>query len=185
MNLVYKHGQRLGFLRREAEGNPMSFVRQQATSNFQPVILTIPQVFAILSRLDVMKRTLVIVIAATALRISEILSLCWHDIDFEKQCIHVRRGYVYGEFDEPKSEVSKAPVALHSVLAEQLPLWRCETPYGKDEDFVFPSFKLKGKKPPAANMLVKNIRRAALGVGITAAPRAFGFHTFRRTLARY
>jgi integrase len=50
-------------------------------------------------------------------------------------------------------------------------------------DFVFPSFKLKGEKPPRANVLVKKLRRAAREMGITALPRAFGFHTLRRTLA--
>jgi len=32
-------------------------------------------------------------------------------------------------------------------------------------------------------MLVKNLRKAAQEVGIIAPARAFGFHTFRRTLA--
>jgi integrase len=183
LSLVFKHGQRLGFLRRGEEGNPMNLVRQRAKGDFHPVILTIPRVFAILSRLDAMNRTLVIVIASTALRISEILALSWQDIDFDAQCIQVRRAYVYGRFGEPKSEASKAPVPLHPILAAQLANWRGETPYAQEHDFVFPSFKLRGTKPPRANMLVKNIRKAALEVGITAAPRAFGFHTFRRTLA--
>jgi len=49
---------------------------------------------------------------------------------------------------------------------------------------VFPSFKLKGTKPPRANMLLSDhLRPAAMKVGVVAQPRAFGFHTFRRTLA--
>ena len=183
LSLVFKHGQRLGFLPRGLEGNPIRFVRQRSKSNFRPVIITIPQVFAIFNRLDGMKRTLVIFAAATALRISEILALHWDDVDFGAQCIHVRRDYVYGQFGEPKSEASHAPVPLHSILAELLTNWRSETPYAKDEDFVFPSFKLKGAKPPRANSLNKNLRKAAAAVGITAPPRTFGFHTFRRTLA--
>ncbi len=183
MSLVFGHGQRLGFLPRGAEGNPIRFVRQRSKGNFQAVIITVPQVFAVFNQLDGMKRTLVIVIAATGLRISEILALRWHDIDFGRQCIQVRRAYVYGRFGEPKSEASQAPVPLHPILAEQLKNWRDETPYAADEDFVFPSFKLRGRKPPRANMLVKNLRKAALEVGITAPARAFGFHTFRRTLA--
>jgi len=53
-----------------------------------------------------------------------------------------------------------------------------------DDDLVFPSLRLKGKKPPVANMLVADhLRVAARKAGVVAPPRAFGFHTFRRTLA--
>jgi integrase len=49
---------------------------------------------------------------------------------------------------------------------------------------VFSSLRLKGKKPPAANMLVADyLRVAARKAGVVAPPRTFGFHTFRRTLA--
>ena len=43
MNLVYKHGQRYGLLPRSDEGNPIHFVRQSSKSDFEPVILTLPQ----------------------------------------------------------------------------------------------------------------------------------------------
>jgi integrase len=73
---------------------------------------------------------------------------------------------------------------LHPLLAAHLLNWRRETPYGQEENLVFPSFKLKGRKPPRANMLLSDhLRPAALKVGVVAPPRAFGFHTFRRTLA--
>ncbi len=129
-------------------------------------------------------RTLVLVCAATALRISEILALQWNDIDFGNQCIHVRRAYVYGQFGKPKSKASKRPVPLHPVLAAHLLNWRRETPYSKQEDLVFPSLRLKGSNPPSANMLLSDyLRPAAASIGIVAPPRVFGFHTFRRTLA--
>jgi integrase len=49
---------------------------------------------------------------------------------------------------------------------------------------VFPSLRLKGTKPPAANMLVSDyLRVAAKKAGVVAPPRSSGFHTFRRTLA--
>jgi integrase len=96
----------------------------------------------------------------------------------------VRRAYVYGKFGKPKSKASKRPVPLHPVLAAHLLNWRRETPYSKEEELVFPSFKLKGKKPPRANMLLSDhLRPAAVKVGVVALPRVFGFHTFRRTLA--
>lgn len=184
MNNVYVHGQRQGFLPRTQDGNPIRFVRQSLASDFEPVILTLPQVLEIFDNLDIMRRTMVLTDAATALRVSEILALQWCDLDFEAQLIRVRRAYVQSRYGPPKSQASKAPVPMHSLLAAHLLAWRRETPYSKAEDLVFPSFRLKGRRPPAANMLVSDyLRVAAKKAGVVAPPRTFGFHTFRRTLA--
>jgi hypothetical protein len=40
MALVYKHAQRVGFLPRTEEANPMRFVRQSTATNFEPIIVT-------------------------------------------------------------------------------------------------------------------------------------------------
>jgi integrase len=184
MNNVYVHGQRQGFLPRTTDGNPIGFVRQSLASDFEPVILTLPQVLDIFDNLDLMRRTMVLTDAATALRVSEVLALKWNDLDFIDHLIQVRRAYVDRRFGPPKSKASKAPVPMHPLLAAHLLAWRKETLYPGDEDFVFPSLRLKGKKPPAANMLVADyLRVAARKAGVVAPPRTFGFHTFRRTLA--
>jgi hypothetical protein len=47
MNNVYVHGQRQGFLPRTTDGNPIGFVRQSLASDFEPVILTLPQLLDI------------------------------------------------------------------------------------------------------------------------------------------
>ena len=45
--------------------------------------------------------------------------------------------------------------------------WREKTPYAKDNDFVFPSTRLKGKKPLSASILVqKYLRPAAVKAGV-------------------
>ena len=159
-------------------------MRQSLVSDFEPVILTLPQVLEILETLDLMRRTMIITDAATALRVSEVLALKWYDLDFTDQLIRVRRAYVERRFGPPKSKASKAPVPMHPLLAAHLLAWRKETLYPNDEDLVFPSLRLKGKRPPAANMLVADyLRVAARKAGVVAPPRTFGFHTFRRTLA--
>jgi len=118
---------------------------------------------------------------ATGLRISEILALRWSDIDVANSCIRVTRAYVYGKFGPPKSKASKKPVPLHPLLAEWLATWRKETTYPANDDLVFPSVRLKGQKPPRANMLVADhLQPAARKAGIT---EPVGFHTLRRTLA--
>ena len=65
---------------------------------------------------------------------------------------------------------------MHTLLAAHLLAWRKETLYPSDNDFVFPSLRLKGKKPPVANMLVADyLRVAARKAGVVAPPRTFGF----------
>jgi integrase len=96
-----------------------------------------------------MRRTMILTDAATALRVSEVLALQWHDLDFEAQLIRVRQAYVERRFVKPKSKASKAPVPMHPLLAAHFLAWRRETPHPAAEDLVFPSLRLKGKRPPA------------------------------------
>jgi len=181
MVAIFKHAQRYGLLPRTQEANPMIFVRQSSVSAYEPVVLTLSQCVDIMANLSGMYRVLVLLLAATGLRISEGLALLWSSIDWGNSCIRVTRAYVYGKFGPPKSKASKRPVPLHPMLAESLRAWRNESPYAADEDLVFPSIRLKGKKPPRANMLVSDhLQPAARRAGI---PNAVGFHTLRRTLA--
>ena len=139
------------------------------------------QCVAILTNLNHMHRVLVLADAATGLRISEILALRWSNVDWEHSCIRITRAYVYGKFGPPKSKASRKPVPMHPLLAALLEQWRKKTPYAGNADFIFPSFRLRGRKPPPANMLVSDhLQSAAQKAGITG---QVGFHTLHRTLA--
>lgn len=148
--------------------------------------MTLPQAFEILLNIPEPRRTLVLSDAATALRVSEILGLMWMDLNFDELVIRVRRAYVWGRFKMPKSKASKAPVPMHPLLAGFLLAWRDKTPYAKEDDFVFPSTRLKGKKPLSASILVqKYLRPAAVKAGVVVEGQKirFGFHNFRHSLA--
>jgi integrase len=186
MNLVYRHGQRYGLIPRDESANPMRWVRQKTTSAYTAIIMSPCQAFEILLNIPEPRRTLVLTDAATALRVSEILGLMWLDLDFEDQVINVRRAYVWGKFKPPKSKASKAPVPMHPLLAGFLMAWRDRTTYAKDEDYVFPSSRLKGRKPLSASIMVqKYLRPAAIKAGVIQADDRvrFGFHNFRHSLA--
>ncbi len=136
----------------------MNWVSQRTTSDYHAVVMTPKQAFEVLLNIPEPRRTLTLSDAATALRVSELLGLTWMDIDFHNMAIQVRRAYVWGRFKEPKSKASKAAVPLHPLVAGFLLAWRDRTPYAKDRDYVFPSLKLKGKKPlsplhPSAEIL--------------------------------
>src|SRR6266403_1739686 len=186
MSLVYKHGQRHNFVPRQQEGNPMNWVSQRTTSDYRALIMTPKQAFEVLLNIPEPRRTLTLSDAATALRVSELLGLMWMDLDFEGLVIYVRRAYVWGRFKEPKSKASKAPVPMHPLLAGFLLAWRERTHYPRDNDYVFPSVRLGGKKPLSASIMVqKYLRPAAIKAGVIKEDERvrFGFHNFRHSLA--
>jgi hypothetical protein len=62
---------------------------------------------------------------------------------------------------------SQAPVPLHPGLAEFMQAWKETTPYSQSNDWVFASFRCKGKRPRSANMLVEDhLRPAAVEAGV-------------------
>ena len=198
MTLVYKHGQRYGLIPRKEEANPMRFVRCRTTSEYEAMILSPQQAFTVMLNLPEPERTLTLLAAVTGLRISECLGLQWQDVSFADAGIYVRRTWTCGAVGLPKSKASKAPVPMHPLLAEFMIRWQRRTPYSQPSDWVFPSFKLKGRQPRVANMLVKtHLRQAAAKAGILSShpnehgalveddPRRFGFHNLRHSLASF
>jgi integrase len=198
MSLVYRHGQRYGLIPRNQESNPMRFVRCRTTSGYEAMIITPEQAYAVLLNLQEPERTLTLLASGTGLRISESLGLQWHDVNFADGMIHVRRTWTCGRVGLPKSKASKGPVPLHPLLAEFMLFWRQKTAYSQPGDWVFPSFRLDGKQPRVANMLVEDhLRPAAVKAGILSShrdvrgqlidddPRRFGFHNLRHSLASF
>ena len=188
MSAVYRHGQKFRMIPRTEESNPVKWVSATTVSDYEAVSLSPEESFAILERIsDPLVRVLVIVVAVTAIRIGEALGLMWSDIDWKKLKINIRRDFVDGELGRPKSRASKAPVEMHETLAALLQAWRQETPYSKDADFLFPSFKLHGKQPRIGSMIVQDyIRPAAVTAGVIPedCPR-FGFHNLRHGLSTF
>ena len=186
MSLVFKyaakHEQILAGTR-----NPLELVRQPSTSNYQPIIITPSQGFAILMVMPQPEQTLTLLVAATGLRISEALGLQWQDMDWEHQQIHVRRRWVANSVGEPKTQASKAPVPMAPVLARFMKEWRKQTAYSAPTDWVFASKKLKGLKPRVSNMLAWcYLRPAAIAAGVKIAEgQRFGFHNLRHSLATF
>ena len=61
----------------------------------------------------------------------------------------------------------------NSTEGPQAPiLWKQKTPYSQPGDWVFPSFRLEGKQPRVANMLVEDhLRPATVKAGILSSHR--------------
>jgi integrase len=188
MSAVYNHGQKFGMIPRSEGTNPMKWVSATTVSDYEAVSLSPEESFAILEGIkDPLVRVLVILVAVTAIRIGEALGLMWSDIDWKKLKINIRRDWVDGQLGRPKSRASKAAVEMHETLAALLEGWRRETPYSKDSDFLFPSFKLHGKQPRLGSMIVQDyIRPAAIAAGVIPEDcRRFGFHNLRHGLSKF
>jgi integrase len=166
----------------------MKWVRCKTTSDYEAVILTPELVFRLVASFPPLERTLTLLAAATGLRISECLGLQWQDLDFVHEQIHVRRTWLGGQIGEPKTKASRQPVAMGTILADLMREWQNETPYSKLQDWVFPSFRLHGRKPRTGSVMAqKYLRPMAVKLGILAAEdrRRFGFHNLRHSLASY
>jgi integrase len=96
--------------------------------------------------------------------------------------VNVRRSCVRNHFGDTKTEASRKPVPLHPSVVKCLGLWRKESPYPGETDFLFPSTRLKGKKPLSPDTLLKKIIRPALKRARIEG-KAIGWHSFRHSLA--
>ena len=188
MNVVYRRGQKSRLLPMTGDGNPVAFVTQSSKTSYKALIVRPEQAFQIMAELEDPYRVLVFLVAVTGVRISEALGLQWRDLDYQQHAIYLRRVWVGSTLIEGlKTETSGAPVPLGDLLADTLKRWHAETPYGKPEDWIFPSMKLNGKKPLSASITAANkLRPAAIKAGIRLEPRRkFGFHNLRHSLATF
>jgi integrase len=188
MACAYKHAQRHGLVPRNQDSNPMTWVRCKSVSDYEPIILTPAQAFTLASNLPPLERTLTLLAAATGLRISECLGLKWGDLDFQNGQIKVRRTWVGGQIGRPKTTASAQPVVMGPVLAQLMRQWQNESPYSNQRDWIFPSCRLRGRKPRTGSVMAHDyLRPAAARMGILELGERcrFGFHNLRHSLASY
>jgi len=164
-----------------SKANPISSVRQSAKRRREPDILTVDELKAIIARIGPPAiRVMVLVAGSSALRRSELRGLKWCDLDFDDLWFHLRRGVVRKHQTQMKTEASRKGIPMLPELAEVLKQWRTETPYPRDEDWVFASPFTGGERPYwAESALVKHVRPAAEKAGIK---KMIGWHTFRHSL---
>jgi integrase len=175
MCAVFQHAMRYEWL----DANPIKLVRQSAKRERTPDFLELEEVQLLLTKLDVRERTLVLLDAATGLRVSELLALRWEDVDFKTLELSVTRSIWHQVVGDCKTEASAKPVPLDGYMAEDLLRWRRTSPYPMPHDWVFASPTMKGKQPYWPDNLMKRyIRPVAKAAGIH---KRIGWHTFRHT----
>jgi len=157
--------------------NPMSLVEVRGVSKRRkkPLVLTLVQSEAILGLLPQPYKTMVLIGLCTGLRVSEILSLQWADIDFERLSMKVTRAVVRGIVDEVKTEYSHDELPLDSDFAEKLREWKQQC-LPSEQGWVFSS-PVTGRPFEPGAIQQKVIRAAGKKLGL----QSVGWHTLRHT----
>jgi len=159
--------------------NPIRLVRQGAKRRSTPSVLTPVEIKLLLSGLRLRERALVLLVASTGLRQSELFAVKWGDIDFSQNTMNVTRSIVCGVVGPCKTESSQKPMPVHPTVLETLGEWKRVCRYNKPDDWVFASRRHCGRKPIWGQAILRRyIRPVASRAGIH---KRFGWHTFRHT----
>jgi integrase len=169
--------------------NPLDKVTIPASEeDRKEVKLLLPeQVALLLERLPYPVKIAVLLVASTGLRISECLGLTWKHVEWANNRILIQQTFRRGEVqNRTKTKASNAPVPMCEALAAFLTEWRQQTPYSKDEDFIFASPKLSGKRPLwGQTMNADFVTPTAVTLGLVAKGERFGWHRFRHSLSTW
>jgi integrase len=133
---------------------------------------------------DSKRRALLLTVALTGLRASELRGLRWSDVDLKAGELHVRqRADRYNDIGEPKSATSVRVVPLPPDLQSALKEWKLACPKGEG-GLVFPSST--GAIEHHANMLrsLGPVMIAAGVVGKDSKPK-YALHAFRHFFASW
>jgi len=133
------------------ERNPIGLVELKGVSKRlrAPRILTEEEFVALFNQLLQPYRSMVLLAGCTGLRISEVLGLRWHSVDFERLVMVVKEGYARSQVTKLTSEYSQDELPLDpdvaTILLERKRL--CPESTG---DWVFPS---PGRRNPTIQAL--------------------------------
>ena len=178
MSAVFNHAIRYEWTHR----NPITKVRASSKRLREPDVLTPAEFAALVDELPLRVKAMVILAGSTGLRRSELVALTWRDVDPLLMQVNVLRSCVRGRFGDTKTEASRKPVPLHTSVIECLDVWRKESLYSGDDDFLFPSVRNEGRTPVTPDMILKKIIRPAL-VRAKITGKRIGWHSFRHSLA--
>ena len=132
----------------------------------------------LLARFEGMYRVMILLAGCVGLRRSEIFGLKWSDFDWLKNEIFIQRTHVEGYEDETKTESSNTLVPLHPAIVEALLAWRQQSTFNADNDYVFASPVLDGKKPLNSNSVQRDYLRPE---SIKAGLKPLGWHALRHS----
>ncbi len=193
LSAIFSHGVRWELVERNPVcgqgGSPghrgaSTGVRQSSRVSIQRLTLAPDVVRQTLEQLPLREATMALVDAVTALRASELVALKWKHVGWETGILQSEFAMVEGELKETKSRNNPLPLA--ECVLQVLRLWRENTAYRSDEDWIFASPHYHGKTPYTHQILFRRHIRPVIEriSGIKSSKEApIGWHTLRRSLA--
>jgi integrase len=162
--------------------NPMKLVEirtmRGAPKSKPRIVLSRDEFRLLLARFAGMYRVMIMLAGGVGLRRSEIFGLKWLDFNWVKNEILIQRSHVEGYEDETKTESSNALVPLHPAIVEALLAWRQQSQFNMDDDYVFASPTMMGKKPLNANSVQRDYLRPE---SVKAGLKPLGWHALRHS----
>lgn len=113
------------------ETNPMTRVKNLKVVQKEPKPFTLTEIEAILSELDGQEKNYFHLAFWTGLRTSELIGLRWEDVDFETDCLHIRRAIVGGVEKTTKTKSGLRTIELNE---EALTALLCQKQYTYDKN---------------------------------------------------
>jgi integrase len=177
MSALFSHAIRYEW----ASKNPITPVRTSSKRLRTPDVLTPAEFQGLLGELPERERVMVLLAGATGLRRGEMIALRWRDIDFESGLANVTRSIWHNVEGATKTEASRKPVPLPTLVIQKLRRWRECSMYRADDDYLFPSLVKNGTQPVQPDMILRRHIRPALNRLNIA--KKIGWHSFRHGLA--
>jgi integrase len=177
MHVIYEHAIRNEWM----DKNPISSVRQSGKREHVPDVLEVEELAVLLNALDLRERTAVFLDFGTGARRGELQGFKWEDVNFTKGVISPKRSIVKQHVGKLKTEASDKPMPLSPVLLNDLLVWRKETPYASDHDYVFASAVKKGKQPLWLAVMMRDYIQPVAARVVPG--KRVCWHTMRRTYA--
>jgi len=186
MNRIFK----IGIIHKKVTKNPVEGLKTSAKTTYKAIKITPAQTLLILRSVmgNMLHFTLVFVVAATALRSSEVLSLRWADILWEERKIRIVKAWKKTGVDgSTKTPSSERDAPMGRVLAHYLREWHKQTPYAKPTDFVFASMRNSGRTPICSGVFCRvHLRPAAKKAGaVIPDGHRWGLHNLRHSLSNW
>jgi integrase len=163
----------------EVSRNPIDLVVVKGASKRvrKPRSLTVEQFQRLDAQLKQPFSTMALVSVCLGLRVSELLGLKWLDVDWLNSKLNVERGIVKQIVDDVKTDSSRKSLAIDKELLDVLKLWKQQTEFSSEEDWIFASPLKLGRLPYSYTGFWRELERAARVAGIGH----LGTHAFRHT----
>ena len=123
-----------------ATGNPAEYIKRPRSEKKEMQIIAPDEIQAFLNAVNPEFYPFFATAVFTGLRLGELRALKWSDINFATSQLHVRRSYVLGRFQEPKTRAGIRAVIMPPFLVNELRQYKLRQSPVK-LDLVFPDSK--------------------------------------------